>query len=213
MSTTEDKLYKNRWDERYGETEYAYGKDPNVFFKRCLASLIPGHILMPADGEGRNGVYAAEKGWQVTSTDLSQEGKFKTLELAKERRVTVEYLVGDLEKMDFPYDSFDAIGLIYAHFAAAKKAKLHKQLGQWVKPGGMIIFEAFSKNHLPLVLENPEIGGPKDEGMLFSIEELKEQFSGFRQLYLQEETIEFSEGKYHVGKGKVIRFIGIKPKP
>lgn len=213
MNATKNELYKKRWDDRYSETEYAYGKLPNVFFKQWLDSLVPGAILMPADGEGRNGVYAAGKGWEVTSTDLSEEGKFKTLELADECGVTLDYLVGDLELMNFPEESFDAVGLIYAHFTAEKKETLHKQLAKWVKPGGVVIFEAFSKNHLALAAENPGIGGPKEKDMLFSIEEIKDQFSGFRHLYLQEVEVELSEGKYHIGTGMVIRFIGIKPKP
>ena len=114
-------MYKNMWDERYKEPTYAYGKGPNIFFKEWLEEFTPGTILMPADGEGRNGVFAACLGWKVTYFDLSIEGKQKALALAKKFNVTADYIVADLKQLDFNKESFDAIGLIYAHFAAEKK--------------------------------------------------------------------------------------------
>src|SRR4051794_3192290 len=116
MKESWDEQYKNMWDDRYKDQVYAYGKEPNLFFKEWLQKFEPGSILMPADGEGRNGVFAAQVGWKVTSVDLSAEGKSKALELAKEHQVTINYIVGDLEQLQFEKESFDAIGLVYAHF-------------------------------------------------------------------------------------------------
>ncbi|MBS1525514.1 MAG: class I SAM-dependent methyltransferase [Bacteroidetes bacterium] len=203
--------YKNLWDNRYREKEYAYGKEPNEFFKEQLGEFKPGSILMPADGEGRNGVYAAQLGWQVTSTDLSAEGREKALQLARERGVTIEYFVGDLEQVDLKENSFDAIGLIYAHFLAEKKSAIHKKLGMYLKPGGIIIFEAFSKRHIELARVNPRVGGPKDIDMLFSREEIMNDFVNYDILILEECEITVNEGIYHAGTGSVIRFAGRKP--
>jgi 2-polyprenyl-3-methyl-5-hydroxy-6-metoxy-1,4-benzoquinol methylase len=212
MNKSWDKEYKSMWEERYKETEFAYGKEPNMFFKEWFQKIEPKSILMPADGEGRNGVFAAQLGWEVTSFDLSEEGKSKTLELAKEMQVSLDYIVGDLEQLEFEKESFDAIGLIYAHFAAPKKSILHKKLNEYLKPGGIVIFEAFSKKHKELNELNPKVGGPKDINMLFSLTEIKADFENYDIAVLEEKEIILDEGKYHIGKGSVIRFVGIKKK-
>ncbi|MBF2708078.1 class I SAM-dependent methyltransferase [Flavobacterium soyangense] len=198
------------WNERYMDNDFVYGKEPNLFFKEWLQKFEPGYLLMPADGEARNGVFAAQLGWEVTSFDLSEEGKLKALELAKENKVTIDYIVGDLEELQFNKESFDAIGLIYAHFAAEKKSILHKKLNDYLKPGGLIIFEAFSKAHLTYNEFDPKVGGPKDINMLFSTAEIAADFENYEILLLEEKEILLEEGKYHIGKGSVIRFVGRK---
>ncbi len=198
------------WDQRYGETEYAYGKDPNVFFKQWIPKFQPGSILMPGDGEGRNGVYAATLGWEVTSLDLSIEGKRKAMLLARENEVMIDYLVGDLDHLTFDKEHFDAIGLIYAHFPSELKSAFHERLATYLKPGGVVIFEAFSKNHLSFKEVDPGVGGPADINMLFSTDEIAKDFSGFEIIKLDEEEDVLNEGKYHNGRSSVIRFVGRK---
>ena len=199
-----------KWDDRYKDPEFAYGKDPNIFFKEWLTKFKPGTVLMPADGEGRNGVFAAGLGWQVTSFDLSMEGQSKALQLAKEYNVMLEYVVGDLEELEFERETFDAIGLVYAHFPAKRKAAFHRKLSACLKPGGILILEAFSKRHLEYVELDPKIGGPKDINMLYSESEILADFEHYEVLKLAEEEILLNEGKYHIGKGSVIRFAGRK---
>ena len=199
------------WDDRYRDKEFAYGKIPNQFFKEWLLDFEPGKILMPADGEGRNGVHAAKGGWNVTSFDLSVEGKQKALRLAEDEGVSLHYEVGDFEDLRFETESFDAIGLIYAHFPTDKKLEYHRKLIEYLSPGGVIIFEAFSKSHLELSKKDPKVGGPKDKGQLFSTEELTNSFDNFEILYLKEELCQLSEGRYHNGLSSVIRFVGRKP--
>ena len=199
-----------KWDERYQEPGFAYGKEPNLFFADWLPQFQPGAILMPADGEGRNGVFAAQLGWQVTCYDISIEGQSKALQLAAEKGVSLEYHVGDLAQLHFAPASFDAMGLIYAHFPGDQKSALHRQLNSYIKPGGIIIFEAFSKSHLNYVLRNPAVGGPRDIAALFSKEELFADFNNYEVLLLEEMEVDLQEGKYHNGKGSVIRFVGRK---
>lgn len=198
------------WDERYKVREFAYGKDPNMFFKAWLPRFEPGSILMPADGEGRNGVFAARLGWEVTSFDLSVEGQSKALQLAKENGVALEFIVGDFEQLRFEKETFDAIGLVYAHFVAEKKSIFHKKLNDYLRSGGIIILEAFSKRHLPFRALNPKVGGPRDINMLYSKEEILTDFENYEVLLLEEEEILLNEGKYHIGNGAVIRFVGRK---
>ena len=198
------------WDKRYKEREFAYGKNPNMFFQTWLPKFAPGSILMPADGEGRNGVFAAGLGWKVTSFDLSVEGQKKAWQLAKENLTTLEYLVGDFEQLEFEKASFDAIGLIYAHFSAEKKSMFHKKLNDYLRPGGIIIFEAFGKRHLPLRELDPKVGGPRDIDMLYSKAEIATDFENYEVLMLEEEEVFLNEGKYHNGESFVIRFVGRK---
>ncbi len=203
-------MNKERWDGRYREETYAYGEGPNAFFNTWLPKFEPKSILMPADGEGRNGVYAASSGWQVTAFDLSSEGKAKAMQLASRKQVSLDYIVGDFAEIEFEENSFDAIGLIYAHFPAEKKAEFHQKLHTYLKPGGVVIFEAFSKNHLPYKQANPRVGGPGNMDVAFSIEEIQAYFPNYSPLLLEEAVVELNEGKYHVGQGSVIRFVGRK---
>ena len=198
------------WEDRFGKEAFAYGTEPNDFLKSQLDLLSPGTILFAAEGEGRNAVYAARKGWKVSAFDISQEGKKKALKLAEVHQVNLDYQLGLLPALNFTPNQFDVIALIYAHFPAAIKSEYHQQLEKLLKPGGTIIFEAFSKNHLEYVIANPNVGGPKDIHMLFSVEEIQQDFPNFENILLEEKVIELHEGEYHNGTGSVIRFVGKK---
>jgi len=205
-----NELWTARWDDRYSNEEFAYGEEPNNYLKKQLAKLAVGSTLFPAEGEGRNAVFAAKSGWNVSAFDISIEGKNKAVKLAKKNEVTIDYKVGELETLGFEPDQFDAIALIYAHFPADIKSYYHKALDKYLKKKGTIIFEAFSKKHIDYVTANEKIGGPKDIESLFSIEEIKADFPNYEIVELVEQEIELKEGLYHNGTGSVIRFIGRK---
>ena len=203
---------KSFWDERYSDADYAYGKEPNAFFKETLDTLqLKGKALFPAEGEGRNAVYAAKKGLEVIAFDMSMEAKKKALQLADENRVTIEYLVYEFDKLYFTENSFDLIVLIFAHFPPKLNNTYYKKLANHLKPGGYIIAETFSKEQLKYSEANPLAGGPKNVDMLFSINDFKNNFPDFEVFKLQQQEIELSEGLFHKGKASVIRFVGKKP--
>lgn len=202
--------WTQRWDDRYSSEEFAYGEDPNNYLKEQLEKLNPGTILFPAEGEGRNAIFAAKSGWNVSAFDISEEGKNKAIRLAENNNVSIDYQVGELETLDFHTAQFDAIALIYAHFPAEIKSAIHKQLDKLLRKNGIIIFEAFSKKHLEYLAINEKVGGPKDIESLFSIEEIKADFPNYEIIELEEKEIELNEGLFHNGKGSVIRFIGRK---
>ncbi len=200
------------WDSRYGEKAYAYGKEPNHFFKEALGGLnLTGKMLLPAEGEGRNAVYAAQQNWDVFAFDMSIEGKKKAISLAAENDVHINYEVGEFLELEVVKQTYDAAALIYAHFPPHLLSTYYKKVAELTKPGGVIILEGFSKGHLPYRLENPAVGGPGDESMLLSVDQVKKDFVGFEPLLLNEVEIELHEGLYHNGIGKVLRFIGRKP--
>lgn len=202
--------WTKRWDDRYKSKEFAYGEDPNHYLKEQLEKLEPATILFPAEGEGRNAIFAAKSGWNVSAFDISEEGKNKALRLAENNNVSINYQVGELETLDFKEGQFDAIALIYAHFPAEIKSVIHKQLDKLLRKDGIIIFEAFSKKHLDYITKNEKVGGPKDIESLFSTEEIKADFPHYEIIELEEKEIELSEGLFHNGTGSVIRFVGKK---
>lgn len=199
-----------RWNERYRMEEFAYGEQPNLYLKEQLMKLKTGAILFPAEGEGRNAVFAAKLGWQVSAFDISVEGKKKALRLAQANHVSIDYHVGEFQTLNYEVEQFDAMALIYAHFPAAIKSHYHKTLDKYLKKGGVIIFEAFSKKHIDYIARNEKVGGPKEVAMLFSIDEIKSDFLNYEILELKEEEIELHEGLFHNGLGSVIRFVGRK---
>lgn len=202
---------KEFWDQRYAELEYAYGEQPNVFFQKELMKLSKvGKILLPADGEGRNGVFAAQLGWDVYSFDISEEGKKKAEQLAENRNVVLNYQVGDFLEMNYQQNSFEVVGLVYSHFPPKIREIYHQRIVKLLKPGGKIIMEGFSTKHLEYNSVNPAVGGPKDEALLFSKEMVLKDFNDFEIISLEQEEVDLNEGNYHIGKGNVIRFVGIK---
>jgi len=205
-----DESWVGRWNDRYSKDEFAYGEQPNDYLKEQLEKLKPGTILFPAEGEGRNAVFAAKLGWKVSAFDISVEGKNKALRLAQANNVTIDYQVGELQSLNYKPEQFDAIALIYAHFPADVKSSYHKTLSNYLRKNGVVVFEAFSKRHLDCIVKNPSVGGPKDIDMLFSMEELKSDFANYEIIELVEKEIELHEGSFHNGTGSVIRFVGIK---
>lgn len=197
----------NFWNERYAEKEFAYGTLPNQFLKEQLDTLSAGNILFVCEGEGRNAVYAARQNWHVEAFDLSEQGKKKALLLAEENNVAIDYQITDASAAKYPSESFDAIALIYAHFPASVRKSIHQKIITWIKPGGMLIIEAFNPNQL-----NNSSGGPEDPSMLYTTEMLADDFYSLTTQQLSTESINLNEGKYHIGKADVIRYIGIKAK-
>ncbi len=193
------------WDERFGKTEYVYGTQPNRFFEESLIALPPGRLLLPGEGEGRNAVFAAAKGWKVDAFDSSKEGKRKAEALAQQLQTTISYSLSSYEKFEPDADAYDAVGLIFTHCDPKTRKLLHLQMVNALKPNGFLILEAFSKGQL-----GNESGGPRDLDMLFSLEELKEDFSELTFEHMEEAETILSEGSYHQGKASVVRLIARK---
>ena len=195
----------NFWDEKYNRNDYLYGTKPNDRVKQNLVKLKPGKILFPAEGEGRNAVYAATQGWDVTAFDPSSVGQQKAIKLANIQNVSINYLLRGYENVEFEDNSFDAMALSFSHMPSDLRKKKKKKYIGWLKPGGKIILELFSKEQL-----NYNSGGPKDADMLLSQPELEQDFESMSNVEINVEITQLEEGPGHQGDASVIRMIATK---
>ena len=202
---------KDFWDDKYNTNKYLYGIEPNQYFKSIVDSnKLSGKILCVAEGEGRNAVYAAKKGLEVCAFDISKVAKTKALKLAKEHNVTIDYKVNSIEDLTYKINSFDIVLLTYAHFDKNKRKLYHQILSLFLKNGGKVILEAFSKKNLTYKKNNSGIGGPDNINMLYTIDQIKDDFKDFKIIELKEEEVLLNEGSLHNGLGKLIRFYAEK---
>ena len=137
-----DRADSDSWNDRYAIEEYLYGTEPNEFLVEQVEGLSPGKALCIADGEGRNSVYLAGLGFQVTAVDISETGSAKTRSLAAERGVEVETVTADLAEFDLGADRWDLVVSIFAHVPPEVRRDLHTRLPRSLRPGGTVILEA-----------------------------------------------------------------------
>lgn len=193
------------WDQRFKQEEYVYGVQPNDFFAEKIKNLKPGKLLLPMEGEGRNAVYAARLGWEVTAFDYSKEGKRKALELAEKYDVQIDYQISEATSFIFPEKTFDAVGLIFSHLPAGSREVLHNGCVQALKSGGVIIAEYFHPDQLSY-----GSGGPKQLDMLYDAVLLKNDFKESIPEVCEEKVVTLNEGPYHQGQASVVRYFGKK---
>ncbi len=206
-------MSKAFWNARYKNEIYAYGKTPNVFFKEILKDYKTGALLLPLEGEGRNANYAASLGWKVSAFDISKEGKEKALKLTQSNGLNIQYDILDIKDINYPLESFDALTLVFAHFPKVNRQAYHRKLLSYLKPGGLLILEGYSKAHHKYNSVDTKVGGPDNPEMLFSKENLLEDFNQIEIQYIKELDIVLNEGIYHNGKSAVIRLVGKKKDP
>ena len=198
----ESESTKARWNERYDRNMYIYGKEPTAFLKQKMDGLKKGKALVLAMGEGRNAVYLAQNGFDVTGVDISEVAIEKCNELAKERNTTVNAVVVDLADYDMGEEQFDLITKFYYY-----EPSVFPQVIDALKPGGMFILEQFSIDHLKY--RETSRFGPSNPDYLVKPNELLEHFKSLRILYYEDTVVELDEGM-HKGTAAVIRLIAQK---
>jgi SAM-dependent methyltransferase len=197
-----------RWEARYAAPEYAFGTEPNYFLQSCKALLPPsGRALAVADGEGRNGVWLAQQGFDVLSIDFSPSAQNKARALAAERHVNVTFAQVDVHRWDYPDTAFDVVVEIFAQFSSpAERALKWAGMRRALKSGGLLIIQGYTPKQLEY-----GTGGPKQVENLYTRAMLEAAFSDFRSLELVEEEREIHEGSSHAGMSAVIGLTGTKP--
>lgn len=192
------------WNERYKEEVFAYGMEANDFLKEQYFPEAS-KILCLAEGEGRNGVFLAEQGHEVTCVDYSEEGVRKMSQLAEMKGVKMATVCADLTDYSLGENQWDVIVVIFGHFPSDLRKKVHGQIYKALKPQGKLILEAYHKSQLIY-----KTGGPQTETMLYSEEELGVDFQDFEKLSIRQLEREVHEGEFHFGKAAVIQVIGEK---
>jgi SAM-dependent methyltransferase len=189
------------WDARYAGGGFAFGDAPNRYLEAQAAWLRPGmRALAIGDGEGRNGVWLAERGLEVTSVDWSAAGLAKAEALAAERGVALRTAAADLTRWDWPVGRFDLVAWIFVHLPPADRALVAERAVASLAPGGLLVLEAFTPAQ-----EGRRSGGPRDPELLWSGDLVREHFAGLELLECLEGTVLLDEGPKHQGHAEVVR--------
>jgi len=194
------------WDERYGEPGYAYGTEPNEFLEQMAKRLVPGRCLCLAEGEGRNAVFLAGLGFEVTAVDASKVGMAKAAQLAQQRDVQLDTVVSDLAHYRVEPDQWDLIVSIFCHVPVEIRRPLHRAVVAGLRPGGMLLLEAYTPRQLEL-----GTGGPKMLELTMQLADLQEELAGLEFLHAVETEREVIEGRYHTGRGAVVQVLARRP--
>lgn len=197
-----------RWEARYAGDGYAFGKEPNEFLAACR-ELLPksGRALAVADGEGRNGVWLAKQGLDVTSIDFSPSALKKARALAAEQRVAVTFIETDVHRWSYPDAAFDVVAEIFTQFSTpAERALKWAGMRRALKSGGLLIVLGYTPKQLDY-----GTGGPKQLENLYARTILEQTFGDFRDLKIVEDERELHEGASHAGLSAIIGLTGSKP--
>jgi len=197
---------KTFWNERFAEPGYMYGNQPNDFLKEHAYVLKEsGKVLCLAEGEGRNAVFLASLGYDVSSVDFSDSGLKKTQILAAEHNVSVRTVCADLIDYNLQQEAWDGMVMIFGHFSKELRTSLFQRIESGLKKGGTFLMEVYAKEQL-----SHGTGGPKSIEFLYDQLELEEAFRGFSKVAIQAVTREIKEGNYHHGISSTLQVIATK---
>ena len=198
----------DRWNQRFSAPDYVFGTAPNAFLAANVARLKRGQrALCVADGEGRNSVWLAEQGLDVTAFDFSPIGLDKARKLAATRGVSVRYELASVYDWSWPVAVFDVVAAIFVQFAdPPMRTFMFERMARALKPGGLLLVEGYTPKQLQY-----GTGGPKQIDQLYTESLLRESFAGFEVLDLREYEAELDEGSRHRGMSAVIDFVARKP--
>ena len=195
------------WDELYSDRFEAYGTAPNDFLVEMADAIPDGPVLCLAEGEGRNAVFLATRGHEVTAVDQSRVGLANASALAAEKGVQLDTVVADLAEFDpGAGQKWAAIISIWAHLPQPVRVELHRACVDALAPGGVLILEAYT----PKQLDSPGRGGPPSEALLMTPEALREELQGLEIVRCEEVERDVQEGKNHVGLSTTVQCFAIK---
>jgi SAM-dependent methyltransferase len=193
------------WNKRFSEPGYAYGTDPNGFLTSVADRIPHGNVLCLAEGEGRNAVYLAGLGYEVTAVDTSTVGLAKARALASDRGVTIDTVLADVDDYSIEPGAWQGIVSIYCHLPPVVRAALHERCLRGLAPGGVFVLEGFTPRQLEL-----GTGGPKNRELLMELEIIRQELPGLRLEIGREIERDVAEGKYHGGTASVVQILAVK---
>ena len=193
------------WDQRYDVNEYVYGTKPNDFLRQNIDQLPKGKILTIAEGEGRNAVYLAQQGFQVTAVDASITGLKKAEKLAEQHQVDIELIHADLANFDFGVESWHCVVSIFCPLPPVVRQNMYKKLQQGLRPNGVFLIEAYTPEQIAF-----DTGGGKDPSVMQTKMSLLDELKDLTFHQLDELKREVIEGSFHTGLGAVVQGIAVK---
>ncbi|MBW8330192.1 MAG: class I SAM-dependent methyltransferase [Thiobacillus sp.] len=196
------------WNDRFATDEYIFGTAPNVFLASQAALIRPGmRALAVADGEGRNGVWLAERGAQVHAIDFSSAALEKARKLASERGVTLDIEQADVLNWDWQEAAYDLVAAIFIQFAPPpERDRIIAGIRRTLKPGGVLILQGYTPKQIEY-----GTGGPPSAAHMYIAELLRDWFAGWDILHLREHESVISEGSHHHGMSALIDLVARKP--
>lgn len=195
------------WEERFATDDYLFGTEPAAFLRDHADYLTPGATaLSVADGEGRNAVFLAERGLQVTALEYAPSAIAKARKLAALRGVAAEFRQVDVLDHDWP-QRFDLVLGIFIQFAGpAERTRLFDGMKRSTRPGGLILLHGYTPRQLDY-----GTGGPRAVENLYTEAMLRDAFDGWDILECRSHERVLSEGKGHAGQSALIDFVARKP--
>lgn len=190
------------WDERYRGETYAYGREPNDFLREEAHRIPRGRVLCIAEGEGRNAVFLAGLGHDVTTVDFSAEGLRKTEQLAHERGVTVATVQADLASFEPEIDAFTGVVSIFGHLPPDVRRRVHAWIPRALVKGGVVVLEAYTPAQLA-----HGTGGPKNAALLMTLDALKEELRPLELDIGREVERDVHEGPFHGGPSATVQVV------
>ncbi len=187
----------DRWNERYSAPDYIFGTAPNAFLAAHAKLFGRGRrALCVADGEGRNSVWLAEQGLEVTAFDFSPVAVDKARRLAAQRGVNVRYELSSVYDWRWPVAAFDVVAAIFVQFAdPPMRSFMFDRMTRALVPGGLLLIEGYT---------------PKQLDQLYTEELLRGSLPGFEVLELRQYEAELDEGSRHRGPSAVIDLVARK---
>jgi len=190
------------WDARYSDEGWAFGTDPNDFLREQADHLPVGRILCLAEGQGRNAVWLAQRGHDVTAVDQSAVGLRDAHRLAAERGVTITTVRADLDDYAIEPGTWQGIVSIYAHVDGALRARVHSRVERGLAPGGVFVLEAYRPEHI-----GRGTGGPPEDDRMVNLERLRRELPSLEFVVAREIDSEVLEGHRHRGMSSVVQLV------
>jgi len=194
------------WNARYSDSDLVYGEAPNEFLVAMAPRLpVSGAAVDIGAGEGRNALFLASLGLDVLAVDQSDVGLRKASTLAQQRGLKLRTRAADLSDFTCPPGSLSLVSSIFVHLPRALRETVHARVLDWLRPGGMLVLEAYSTEQLAR-----DTGGPKDPQMLASLDTLVSELAGLEFLHSQALVRRVVEGKFHGGDAAVVQILARK---
>lgn len=163
---------RDMWDGRYRERGAVWGGEPNRFVVEVATDIEPGTALDLGCGQGRNALWLASLGFDVTGLDLSPVAVEQAEAMAAELGIDATFEAVDLLEWDPEGRVWDLVLLAYIHLPEVLRKRVHAAALKAVAPGGRVVVIA---HHLDNY--GSGTGGPSNPDWLFTEAQLAGDFS------------------------------------